>query len=88
MRSSEASAGEGLNDKARSGRRRRELLGVSLTALCGGALALNLVLILGLLGVIGYQGGKFFWQKDLPEFTLVDGSKTPRRSALDGDDPR
>ena len=75
MRSSEAGAGEGLNDSGRSGRRRRELLGVSLTALCGGALALNMVLILGLLGVIGYQGGKFFWQKELPEFTLVDGGR-------------
>ena len=46
-----------------------------MTALCGGALALNLVLILGLLSVIGYQGGRFFWQKDVPEFTLLDGSK-------------
>ena len=75
MRSSEAGAGGGLNDSGRSGRRRRELLGVSLTALCGGALALNMVLILGLLGVIGYQGGRFFWQKELPEFTLVDGGR-------------
>ncbi|MEO8274802.1 MAG: phosphate ABC transporter permease PstA [Thermoanaerobaculia bacterium] len=46
-----------------------------MTALCGGALALNLVLILGLLAVIGYQGGRFFWQRDLPEFTLTDGSR-------------
>jgi phosphate transport system permease protein len=64
------------NDRSgRAGRQRRELFGVSMTALCGGALALNIVLILGLLGVIGYQGGRFFWQKDLPEFTLTDGSK-------------
>ncbi len=75
MPSSKVKGGEGVNDKARAGRRRRDLVGVSLTALCGGALALNMVLILGLLGVIGYQGGKFFWQKELPEFTLVDGSK-------------
>jgi phosphate transport system permease protein len=54
---------------------RRELLGVSLTALCGGALALNLLLILGLLALIGYQGGRFFWQKDLLEVTLDDGRK-------------
>ena len=46
-----------------------------MTALCGGALALNLVLILGLLGVIVWQGGSFFWQRDLPEFTLADGSR-------------
>ena len=76
MRSSDpADAGARAADKARSGRLRREFFGVSMTALCGGALALNLVLILGLLAVIGYQGGRFFWQKDLPEFTLSDGGK-------------
>ncbi|MEO8198682.1 MAG: hypothetical protein ABI689_18360, partial [Thermoanaerobaculia bacterium] len=64
-----------MTDKSRAGRLRREFFGVSMTALCGGALALNLVLILGLLAVIGYQGGRFFWQRDLPEFTLTDGSK-------------
>jgi len=64
-----------LTDKDRSGRLRREFFAVSMTALCGGALALNLVLILGLLAVIGYQGGRFFWQKDLPEFTLTDGTR-------------
>ncbi len=64
-----------MTDKNRSGRLRREFFAVSMTALCGGALALNLVLILGLLAVIGYQGGRFFWQKDLPEFTLTDGTR-------------
>ena len=64
-----------MTEKDRSGRLRREFFGVSMTALCGGALALNLVLILGLLTVIGYQGGRFFWQKDLPELTLTDGGK-------------
>ena len=64
-----------MTDKDRSGRLRREFFAVSMTALCGGALALNLVLILGLLAVIGYQGGRFFWQKDLPEFTLTDGTR-------------
>ncbi len=76
MHSSDPAQGSApATDRARSGRLRRELFGVSMTALCGGALALNLVLILGLLAVIGYQGGRFFWQKDLPEFTLDDGSK-------------
>ena len=76
MHSSDPAHGSApATDRARSGRLRRELFGVSMTALCGGALALNLVLILGLLAVIGYQGGRFFWQKDLPEFTLTDGSK-------------
>jgi len=64
-----------VSDKDRSGRLRRDFFGVSMTALCGGALALNLVLILGLLSVISWQGARFFWQKDLPEFTLTDGSK-------------
>jgi phosphate transport system permease protein len=46
-----------------------------MTALCGGALALNVVLILALLLLIGWQGARFFWQKELPELTLDDGSK-------------
>ncbi len=54
---------------------RRELFGVSLTALCGGALALNLLLILGLLALIAFQGGRFFWQKDLLELVLADGTR-------------
>ncbi|MGE0641632.1 MAG: phosphate ABC transporter permease PstA [Thermoanaerobaculia bacterium] len=54
---------------------RRDLFGVSMTALCGGALALNLVLILALLTVIGWQGARFFWQKDLRELTLQDGTR-------------
>ena len=73
MRSSESGDSVKANDKARAGRLRRDFLGVSLTALCGGALALNLVLILGLLTVIAWQGGKFFWQKELPEFTHLRG---------------
>jgi phosphate transport system permease protein len=55
--------------------RRRDLLGVSFTALCGGALALNLLLILGLLVLIGWQGGRYFWQKDLLEVELADGRR-------------
>lgn len=54
---------------------RRELLGDSLTALCGGALALNLLLILSLLGLIAWQGFSFFWQKPLTQFELTDGRK-------------
>ncbi|GMU67366.1 MAG: hypothetical protein AMXMBFR36_36400 [Acidobacteriota bacterium] len=55
--------------------RRRDFLGVSFTALCGGALALNLLLILGLLTLIGWQGGRYFWQKDLLEVELADGRR-------------
>ncbi|HLF56109.1 MAG TPA: phosphate ABC transporter permease PstA [Thermoanaerobaculia bacterium] len=53
--------------------RRREFLGVSFTALCGGALAINLVLIVALLVLIGWQGGRYFWQKDLLQVELADG---------------
>ena len=62
------------DDKDR-GRSRRDFLGVSMTALCGGALAFNLVLILALLFVIGWQGGRFFWQKEVLQLTLSDGAK-------------
>ena len=56
-----------------STQRQRDFLGMSLTALCGGALALNLLLILALLGLIGFYGGRYFWQKDLLEARLTDG---------------
>lgn len=51
----------------------RDRLGDSLTALCGGALALNLLLILALLGLLLANGGGYFWQKPLEELTLADG---------------
>jgi len=55
--------------------RRRDFVGTSFTALCGGALALNLVLIVALLVLIGWQGGRYFWQKDLLEVELADGRR-------------
>ena len=58
-----------------SSQRQRDFAGISFTALCGGALALNLVLILALLLLIGWQGGRYFWQKDLIEVELADGRK-------------
>ena len=58
-----------------SSQRQRDFAGISFTALCGGALALNLVLILALLLLIGWQGGRYFWQKDLVEVELTDGRK-------------
>ncbi len=60
---------------AGSSQRQRDFLGVSFTALCGGALALNLLLILALLALIGWQGGRYFWQKDLLEVELEDGRR-------------
>ncbi len=55
--------------------RQRDPIGKSLTALCGGALALNLLLILGLLALLFVQGAAYFWQKGLSELTLADGRK-------------
>ncbi len=52
---------------------RSRLFGLSMTALCGGALALDLLLVVGLLGLIGWQGGRYFWQPDLVRVELADG---------------
>ncbi len=58
----------------RSGsRRHRDRLGVSLTWLSGGALALNLLLILSLLALIAYRGGGYFWQRDVVRLKLAEG---------------
>ncbi len=52
-----------------------DLAGRVLTWLCGGTLALNLLLILGLLALLAANGGSYFWQKPLTFLTLRDGSK-------------
>src|SRR4030095_15496111 len=54
-------------------RRRREIFGQSMTTLCGGALALNLLLIVALLGLIAHHGLATFWPRDLERFVLRDG---------------
>ncbi|MFQ5744567.1 MAG: phosphate ABC transporter permease PstA [Acidobacteriota bacterium] len=51
----------------------RDRYGPYLTWLSGGALALNLLLVLGLLGVLAANGLDYFWQKDLILLTLDDG---------------
>jgi phosphate transport system permease protein len=56
----------------RSGR--GDLLGQSLNAICGGALALNLLLVMGLLALIASMGLPYFWQKDVVQLTLADGT--------------
>jgi phosphate transport system permease protein len=56
-------------------RRRTDLLGQSLTWLCGGALGFNLLLALGLLGLIAVYGLGFFWQSKLVLLTLRDGTR-------------
>ncbi len=54
--------------------RASDFLGESLTALCGGALALNLLLILFLLGLLAANGMGYFWQRKIVRIGLDDGS--------------
>ncbi len=54
--------------------KRKNLLADGMTALCGGALALNLLLVVALLAVLVINGGAFFWQKELARVELNDGT--------------
>src|SRR3954464_4957654 len=56
-------------------RRRSAAVGQALTWLCGGALALNLLLVISILLLLAWNGLSYFWQKDLIELTLKDGHK-------------
>jgi phosphate transport system permease protein len=56
-------------------RRRSAALGQALTWLCGGALALNLLLVIAILALLAWNGLGYFWQKDLIELTLKDGRR-------------
>jgi phosphate transport system permease protein len=56
-------------------RRRSSAVGQALTWLCGGALALNLLLVILIMGLLAYNGLSYFWQKDLIELTLKDGRR-------------
>jgi phosphate transport system permease protein len=64
-----------LNSLFGKSQRRSELIGQALTWLCGGALAFNILLVLGILCLLAFYGLSYFWQKDLVELTLKDGSK-------------
>jgi phosphate transport system permease protein len=70
-------------------RRRADVLGRSFTWLCGGALAFNLVLVLGLLALLAVHGGAAFWQRDLELLTLRDGRRllgeVHQREAIHGE---
>lgn len=56
-----------------NGRRSRDRLGSAFTSLAAGALALNLLLIGGLLLVLGLNGLASFWPASLLELQLDDG---------------
>lgn len=47
----------------------------SLTYLCGGALAFNLLLVIGIMTLLFVNGAGYFWQRDLVELELADGRK-------------
>jgi phosphate transport system permease protein len=53
----------------------RKAVSNSLVALSGGALALNLLLIVGLILLIAVNGLGTFWQKRVVELTLADGTR-------------
>ena len=53
----------------------RKAVSNSLVALSGGALALNLLLIVGLILLIAVNGLGHFWQKRVVELTLADGTR-------------
>jgi phosphate transport system permease protein len=54
--------------------RRRDLVGDGLTALCGGALALNLLLVVALLWILLANGAGHFWQRPLVQLEIADAS--------------
>ncbi len=58
-----------------SRRRSTERLGQVFTWMCAGALALNLLLAVGLLILIGMHGLAYFWQASVTEIELKDGTR-------------
>ena len=71
----------GVRGSARTGslfggqQQRSELFGQAMTWLCGGALAFNLLLVIGILGLLAWHGLGYFWQKDLVQLAMKDGSR-------------
>lgn len=55
-------------------RKKVDRLGKPLTWLCGGALALNLLLTFGLIVLIGVNGLAYFWQKEIVLVVMDDGT--------------
>ncbi|HUF78808.1 MAG TPA: phosphate ABC transporter, permease protein PstA, partial [Thermoanaerobaculia bacterium] len=64
-----------MREALRLARAQRDLLGRCLTWLCGGALALNLLFVLGILSLLAYHGLASFWQKPLLWLELDDGQR-------------
>ena len=70
-----------LRDSARTSglfgdrQQRTELFGQAMTWLCAGALAFNLLLVIGIMSLLAWHGLRYFWQKDLVQLTMTDGSR-------------
>ncbi|MFL6199128.1 MAG: phosphate ABC transporter permease PstA [Thermoanaerobaculia bacterium] len=58
-----------------SRQKRSDLFGQAMTWLCGGALAFNLLLVIGIMGLLAWYGLGYFWQKDLVELRMKDGTR-------------
>lgn len=56
-------------------KRHSELFGQAMTWLCGGALAFNLLLVIGIMSLLAWHGLRYFWQKDLVQLTMKDGTR-------------
>lgn len=58
-----------------AGSTRRDFVGQGLTWLCGGALGLCLLMVILLIALLAYNGMTFFWQKELVQVTMSDGTR-------------
>jgi phosphate transport system permease protein len=54
---------------------RPDRLGLTITWLCGGALAINLLLTVALIALIAVNGLAYFWPREVVLFTLTDGTR-------------
>jgi phosphate transport system permease protein len=65
----------GGEERLSRNRRRSAFLGRAFTWLCGGALAFNLLLVIGILALLIVNGMGYFWQKDLVLLKQKDGKQ-------------
>jgi phosphate transport system permease protein len=65
----------GLTPAEKARHHRAARIGDSMVWLCGGALALNLLLVLGLLVLLAVNGLGYFWPSEIVRLELNDGQK-------------
>jgi len=77
-------------DVSRKAVRRRNAIARTMTSLTGGALAISILMIVGLFALVTSKGLAHFWPEDLVEFTLADGSlvlgEIHQRTVVEGDE--